>query len=69
MEENAYHDTIDTNDFFDDKSLSRTKSYTKAVSVLRKFHDMLSLTLESFQDFTQGELKYFETSSEVQGKY
>ncbi|KIX04584.1 uncharacterized protein Z518_05454 [Rhinocladiella mackenziei CBS 650.93] len=67
--ENAYHDVIDTDKFFDDEALSRTKSYTRAVSILRKFHDLLSLTLDSFQEFSRNELKYFETSSEVLDRF
>ncbi|KIY03609.1 uncharacterized protein Z520_00300 [Fonsecaea multimorphosa CBS 102226] len=62
--ETAYYASMDGNDFFDDAQLGRTKSYTKAVSILRKFNDMLNLTLETFQDFEQGELQFLNTRDE-----
>jgi len=53
------------NDFFDDAQLGRTKSYTKAVSITRKFNDVLILSLDTFRDFEQGELQYFNTGNET----
>ncbi|EXJ59775.1 hypothetical protein A1O7_03922 [Cladophialophora yegresii CBS 114405] len=53
----------DGNDFFDDAQLGRTKSYTNAVYIMRKFKDTLSLSLDTFQDFQQGELLYFDTGN------
>lgn len=67
--ENAYHRTFDTLDSFDDESLTRTKSYTRAVFILRQFHDMLNLTLDTFEDFIDGELGYFETNIETLDKF
>lgn len=53
------------NDFFDDAQLGRTKSYTKAVAIMRKFNDVLTLSLETFWDFEQDELQYFNTGNEM----
>ncbi|ETI29380.1 hypothetical protein G647_01833 [Cladophialophora carrionii CBS 160.54] len=63
--ETAYYKSMagDGNDFFDDAQLGRTKSYTNAVYIMRKFNDTLSLSLDTFQDFQQGELLYFDTGN------
>lgn len=55
---------MDGNDFFDDAQLGRTKSYTKAVSIMRKFNDILSLALDTFHDFELGEGQYFGTGND-----
>jgi len=61
--ETAYNGSMDGYDFFDDAQLGRTKSYTKAVSIMRRFNDMLSLSLDTFRDFELGELQYFGTGN------
>ena len=63
-QETYYNHTINTDDFFDDRDLSRTKLYTHAVSILRQFHDMLLTTTTSFQEFAESELRYFQSDSE-----
>ena len=52
---------METEEFFDNERYTWTVSYTKAVSVLRKFQDALLLSLEAWQDFALGDLLYFET--------
>ena len=47
----------------DDSSMSRTRSYTKAASMLRQFHDTLATTIESLQNFLDDNLHFFETES------
>ena len=61
----AYYGSMSGNDFFDDEHLGRTKSYTKAVSIMRKFNDTLSLSLDTFQDFELGELQYISTGNDT----
>ncbi|KEF59571.1 uncharacterized protein A1O9_04416 [Exophiala aquamarina CBS 119918] len=63
--EGAYYGSMDGNDFFDDAQLGRTKSYTKAVTIMRKFNDVLILSLDTFRDFEQDELQYFNTGNEM----
>jgi len=53
------------NKFFDDVHLGRTKSYIHAVSIMRKFNDLLRISLDTFQDFERGELRYFSTGNEA----
>ena len=50
-------------DFFDDPKYTRTKKYTQAVSVLRRFHDTLYMTIEAWQEFACGDMQYFMTKS------
>jgi Mg2+ and Co2+ transporter CorA len=59
-QESFYIRTIDTNNFSDDQSLTRTNSYTKAVSIMRQSHDTLSTTLETLHDFLNDTETYFE---------
>lgn len=51
-------------EFFDDAQLGRTKSYTQAVSIMRRFNDTLNLCLDTFGDFEHGELQYFGTGDD-----
>jgi Mg2+ and Co2+ transporter CorA len=59
-QESFYIRTIDTNNLSDDQSLTRTNSYTKAVSILRQSHDTLSTTLETLHNFLNDTEVYFE---------
>lgn len=56
---------MDGNEFFDDGNLGRKKSYTKAVSIMREFNDILSLCLDTYHDFELGELHYLHTGNKV----
>jgi hypothetical protein len=52
-------------DFFDDAQLGRTKSYTRAVSILKKFSDTLALTLDTMRDFELGEMQYLDAGNDA----
>lgn len=52
-------------EFSDDKDFQKTIRYTWALTILRRFHDPLVKTLEAWDEFAAGELKYFETNSEA----
>jgi hypothetical protein len=54
---------METEEFFDNEQYTWTISYTRAVSILRRFHDALLLTVEAWQEFELGEILYFETKS------
>ncbi len=41
--------------------MSRTRTYTKAVSILRQVHDSLSSQIDSLQMFLDDNIQYFET--------
>lgn len=51
--------------FFDDEHFSGTKKYTWAVSLLRRFHNLLLKTIESWDLFVSTELDFFDVDSEV----
>ncbi len=42
---------IDTADLYDDQAMSQTRSYSKAASMLRRYHDTLGDTLDRLQGF------------------
>jgi hypothetical protein len=68
QQENAYSASVEApngNDFFDDAQLGRTKSYTKAVSILKKFSDTLALTLDTMRDFELGEMQYLDPGNDA----
>jgi hypothetical protein len=54
---------METEEFFDNERYTWTVSYTRAVSILRRFHDALFLTIEAWQEFALGDIFYFETKS------
>ena len=64
-QEVSYNQSINTDNFFDDRHLNRTKTYTHAVSILRQCNDALSTTLDAFQDFAHTEFLYFQTESRI----
>jgi hypothetical protein len=41
--------------------MSQTRSYTKAVSILRQLHDALFAQIDSLQTFLDDNMQYFET--------
>lgn len=65
MQEVAYEREIQTGQFSYDKDFKKTTRYTWALSILRRFHDVLQKTLEAWEEFNSGELKYFATDSEI----
>lgn len=64
-QEVAYELEIRNGQFSYDKDFKKTTRYTWALSVLRRFHDLLMKTLEAWEEFASGELKYFDTESEI----
>jgi hypothetical protein len=64
-QEVAYEREIRTGQFSYDKDFKKTTRYTWALSILRRFHDLLLKTLEAWEEFASGELKYFDTNSEI----
>jgi hypothetical protein len=68
VQELAYDKEIRTGQFSYDKDFKKTTRYTWALSVLRRFHDLLLKTLEAWEDFADGELQYFNTNSETLDK-
>lgn len=64
-QEVAYALEIRNGQFSHDKDFKKTTRYTWALSVLRRFHDLLLKTLEAWEEFASGELRYFDTNSEV----
>jgi hypothetical protein len=54
---------METEEFFDDERYTWTVSYTRAVSILHRFHDALLLTIEAWQEFALRDILYFETKS------
>ena len=54
---------METEDFFDDERYTWTKNYTWAVAILRRFHDALLMTIESWQEFAVGDMQYLETKN------
>ncbi len=54
---------METEEFFDNERYTWTISYTRALSILRRFHDALLLTIEAWQEFALGDILYFETKS------
>lgn len=49
----------------DDDRFTGTKNYTLATSILRRYHDLLLKTIESWDTFAAGELRYFDNNSPV----
>jgi hypothetical protein len=60
----AHDEEIRARRFAYDKDFKKTTRYNRALSVLRKFHDLLLKTLEAWKEFAAGELQYFDTGSE-----
>ncbi|KAL9625601.1 MAG: hypothetical protein Q9160_000314 [Pyrenula sp. 1 TL-2023] len=63
--ENSVDGSAKIETFFDDEHFSGTKKYTWAVSLLRRFHDLLLKTIESWDLFVSTELDFFDVDSEV----
>lgn len=65
LQENGPDGAVGIETFFDDNEFSGTKRYTWAVSLLRRFHDLLLKTIESWDLFASTELQFFEVDSRV----
>jgi hypothetical protein len=63
-QEAVYEQEIRRDQFSEDRDFRKTTRYTWALSVLRRFHDSLLRTVEAWEEFATGELKYFDTNSE-----
>jgi hypothetical protein len=64
-QEELYEGEIRSGLFSYDKDFKKTTRYTWALSILRRFHDLLLKTLEAWDEFAAGELKYFDTNNEI----
>jgi hypothetical protein len=64
-QEAVYEKEIRTDQFSEDKDFRKITRYTWTLSVLRRFHDLLLKTLQAWEEFASGELKYFDTNSEI----
>ena len=61
-QESHYIRIIDGGSLQDSTDMSQSRSYMKAVSILRQFHDTLSAHLDSLDAFLDG-TRYFETQT------
>ncbi|SLM40775.1 hypothetical protein LPUS_11624 [Lasallia pustulata] len=59
-EESIFNELNEEPAFEDDKSFSRTKDYTSRVQLLRLLYNALVKTVESWESFEAGEIRFFD---------
>jgi hypothetical protein len=64
-QEAVYEKELRTDQFSEDKDFRKSTRYIRALSILRRFHNLLLKTLEAWEGFSSGGLKYFDTNSEI----
>lgn len=60
QEESIFNELNEEPAFEDDKSFSRTKDYTSRVQLLRLLYNALVKTVESWESFEAGEIRFFD---------
>ena len=60
QEESIFSESGRTSSLFDDDRFTRTKDYTRTIDLLRLLHNALVITIESWENFESGEIRYFE---------
>lgn len=65
-QESYYLRTIDSTDLDDNQSMARNRSYSKAASMLRQYHDTLSTTLDRLKNFLRENKHFFEDQKDFE---
>ena len=64
QEESIFNEPVRKASLVDDIRLSRTRTYTTAIELLRLLHNSLVKVIESWESFENGEIQYFEVNEQ-----